>query len=309
MKSVSNKVNFPQLEQDILSFWKQQTIFKKTLDRSNAEEFVFYDGPPFATGLPHYGHLLAGTIKDVIPRYKTMRGFRVERRFGWDCHGLPVEFEMEQTLKLAGRHEIEAFGVAKFNEACRDIVLRYTEQWQSTVERMGRWVDFENDYKTMDRPFMESVWWVFKTLWEKGLIYEGRKVVPYSWRVATPLSNFEANLNYKDVQDPSVTVRFQVIDESTFFLAWTTTPWTLPSNLALCVGPDLDYVQLLETSTQTTYYLGKNRIDAYFEEGTYSILKTLKGSDLVGKHYLPYLILLAQKSLIRWPGWCYKIPM
>ena len=180
MQPVSNKISFPELERDLLSFWREQHIFQKSIEqRPQDNPFSFYDGPPFATGLPHYGHLLAGTIKDVIPRYKTLRGFRVERRFGWDTHRLPVEYEVEQSLKLKGRPEIEEFGVANFNEECRSIVLRYTSEWQETVDRMARWVDFDNDYKTMDRDFMESVWWVFKQLWDKGLIYEGLKVVPY----------------------------------------------------------------------------------------------------------------------------------
>ena len=235
MKSVSNKINFPELESRILEFWRKENIFRKSVEERPADnEFIFYDGPPFATGLPHYGHLLAGTIKDVIPRYKTMQGYRVERRFGWDCHGLPVEYEIEQTLDLKGRPDIEEFGVGYFNEECRKIVLRYASEWRETVERMARWIDFDNDYKTMDLTFMESVWWVFDQLWKKGLIYEGVKVMPYSWRVSTPLSNFEANLNYKDTQDPSVTVKFALTSEpKTSILAWKTTPWTLPSNHAL----------------------------------------------------------------------------
>ncbi len=289
MKEVSNKINFPKLEAEVLEYWKERHIFQKSIEqRPKENEFVFYDGPPFATGLPHYGHLLAGTIKDVIPRYKTMRGHRVERRFGWDCHGLPVEYEVEQALKLQGRPEIEEFGIARYNEECRSIVLRYTGEWRTTVERMARWVDFDNDYKTMDRSFMESVWWVFKQLWDKNLIYEGLKVVPYSWRVSTPLSNFEANLNYKDVQDPSITVRFKATDEeNAYFLAWTTTPWTLPSNLALCTGTDLDYAKVKDLKTGDIYYLVKTRIDAYFEENTYDILQECKGKDLVGRIYMP----------------------
>ena len=289
MQSVSNKIHFPELERDLLSFWRERHIFQQSIEqRPKGKPFSFYDGPPFATGLPHYGHLLAGTIKDVIPRYKTMRGFRVERRFGWDTHGLPVEYEVEQSLKLKGRHEIEEFGVANFNEECRSIVLRYTSEWRETVDRMARWVDFDNDYKTMDRDFMESVWWVFKQLWDKGLIYEGLKVVPYSWRISTPLSNFEANLNYQDVQDPSVTLRFRVIGEpDSHFLAWTTTPWTLPSNMALCAGPDLDYVKLRERESGTCYYLVKSRVEAHFEPGSYEILEELKGTGLKGMAYEP----------------------
>ncbi|MBF0288953.1 MAG: isoleucine--tRNA ligase, partial [SAR324 cluster bacterium] len=289
MKEVSNKINFPVLEKEMLELWKSQQIFEKSIEqRPKEREFVFYDGPPFATGLPHYGHLLAGTIKDVIPRYKAMRGFRVERRFGWDCHGLPVEFEVEQDLNLQGRPEIEEFGISRYNEECRKIVLRYTSEWRETVERMGRWVDFDNDYKTMDRSFMESVWWVFKQMWDKKLIYEGVKVVPYSWRVSTPLSNFEANLNYKDIQDPSITFRCKSTDEeNAYFLAWTTTPWTLPSNLALCAGPDITYVKIRDNADNTIYYLGKNQVAAYFEPDSYQVLGEFNGSELKGRNYVP----------------------
>ncbi len=268
MKEVSNRLSFSQMEEEILNFWRKENIFQKSIDnRPKDKSFSFYDGPPFATGLPHYGHLLAGTIKDVIPRYKTMRGFRVERRFGWDTHGLPVEYEVEQTLGLNGRHEIENFGEGSFNEKCRSIVLRYTREWRETVDRMARWVDFENDYKTMDIDFMESVWWVFKRLWDKELIYEGMKVVPYSWRVSTPLSNFEANLNYKDIQDPSVTLRFKSNGrENLYFLAWTTTPWTLPANMSLCVGSKLTYCEIRDKKSGDCYLLTKNRIETYFDE-------------------------------------------
>ena len=277
------------MEEKILNFWRKENIFQKSIDeRPEDKTFSFYDGPPFATGLPHYGHLLAGTIKDVIPRYKTMRGFRVERRFGWDTHGLPVEFEVEQTLGLNGRHEIETFGEGNFNEECRAIVLRYTQEWRETVERMARWVDFDNDYKTMDIDFMESVWWVFKRLWDKGLIYEGVKVVPFSWRVSTPLSNFEANLNYKDIQDPSVTLRFKISgEENLYFLAWTTTPWTLPSNMGLCVGPKLIYSKIRDKKSGDCYILTKTRINIYFEEGSYEVLAEMQGKELRGKTYEP----------------------
>jgi len=297
MQEVSNKIHFPDLEREILQFWREEEIFQKSIDQRPEDlPFIFYDGPPFATGLPHYGHLLAGTIKDVIPRYKTMRNFKVERRFGWDTHGLPVEYEVEQDLKLNGAEDIREFGVGKFNEACRSIVLRYTSEWRETVDRMARWVDFENDYKTMDRDFMESVWWVFKQLWDKGLIYEGVKVVPYSWRVATPLSNFEANLNYKDTQDPSVTLRFRMLDaENTYILAWTTTPWTLPSNMALCAGPQLEYVRLFLKETAERYLLVASRVATYFEEGSYEIEERMKGTELKGRRYEP-LFDFAQKN-------------
>ena len=179
---VDPKVNFPAMEENILKFWQERNIFEKSIkQRENNEEYVFYDGPPFATGLPHFGHFVPGTIKDIIPRYQTMKGKKVYRRFGWDCHGLPVEYEMEKELGISGKHEIEDFGIAKFNESCRSIVLRYTHEWRSIITRMGRWVDFDNDYKTMDPDYMESIWWVFKELWNKGLIYEG-----YPAKISSP---------------------------------------------------------------------------------------------------------------------------
>lgn len=285
---VSNKVDFQKLETDVLKFWKEHDTFKKSLDlRRGAPEFVFYDGPPFATGLPHYGHLLAGTIKDIVPRYQTMRGHYVERRFGWDCHGLPVEYEMEQELKISGKRDIETMGVDVFNEKCRGIVLRYTREWREIVNRMGRWVDFDHDYKTMDKPYMESIWWVFRALWDKDLIYEGNKILPYCPRCATPLSNFETNQGYADVQDPAITVRFAVAGEQrTYLLAWTTTPWTLPSNLALAVGRDLRYVKVRDG--EDTYVLAKDRVGVYYhKEGTFEVVEELDGAKLVGLKYEP----------------------
>src|SRR3989339_288044 len=236
-KPISNKIDFAEMEREILSFWgKDSTFFKSMAERKTCPEFVFYDGPPFATGLPHYGHLLAGTIKDIIARYQSMRGHYVDRRFGWDCHGLPVEYEVEQDLKISGKTEIEKLGVEKFNETCRGIVLRYTSEWREIVTRMGRWVDFDRDYKTMEPTYMESIWWVFKALWDKGLIYEGSKILPYCPRCSTPLSNFETNQGYRDVTDPAITIRFKLDKEpNSYVLAWTTTPWTLPSNMALAV--------------------------------------------------------------------------
>lgn len=286
---VSNRPDFPAMESEIESYWKENKTFHQSIEnRSGEKDFIFYDGPPFATGLPHYGHLLQGTVKDLITRYKTMRGFRVERRFGWDCHGLPIELEIEKELNLKGAPDILDYGVDKYNEQCRSTVLRYTKEWQIVTERMGRWIDFDNDYKTMDRDFMESVWHAFKRMWDEGLIYEGRKVLPYSWRLSTPLSNSEASLNYMDCQDPSVTVRFELKDRlNTYFLVWTTTPWTLPSNLAICAGPELDYVELLSKEDSKTYILGKNLVDSYFDENQYEIKKELKGSELRGLQYRP----------------------
>ena len=295
-REVSSKIEFAALEEEINRGWERERIFERSVaERSLEREYVFYDGPPFATGLPHYGHLLAGTIKDIVPRYRTMRGDRVERRFGWDCHGLPVEYEMEKELKLASRRDIEQYGIARFNEACRGIVLRYTAEWRKTVRRMGRWVDFDHDYKTMDPNYMESIWWVFKNIWDQGLVYEGFKVMPYCPRCATPLSNFETAQGYQDVQDPAITVRFRATPAAqrqlgaelpVYFLAWTTTPWTLPSNLALAVGPEIDYVRLRHGDAE--YVLARERLAAYEKEfGTGEVVETLPGSRLEGLDYEP----------------------
>ncbi len=287
-KAVSNKISFPDLEKEILGYWKEHDSFQQSLrQRQAAPEFVFYDGPPFATGLPHYGHLLAGTIKDIVPRYQTMRGHLVERRFGWDCHGLPVEYEMEQELKISGKRDIEKMGVDVFNEKCRGIVLRYTREWREIVTRMGRWVDFDHDYKTMDKPYMESIWWVFKSLWDKKLVYEGNKILPYCPRCATPLSNFETNQGYEEVQDPAITVRFAVEGQpNTYILAWTTTPWTLPSNLALAVGADIRYAKIREGSD--IYYLAKDRVPLYFKKADQvELLEEVSGQSLAGLSYTP----------------------
>lgn len=281
---------FPKREERILSYWEHKNIFQESLNhRKSAPLFSFYDGPPFATGLPHYGHLIAGTIKDVIPRYKTMKGFYVPRRFGWDCHGLPVENEIEKAKELSGAPSIETFGIGKFNEECRSIVLRYTKEWESTVTRMGRWVDFKQTYRTMDTSFMESVWWAFSQLYAKGLVYEGFKVMPFSAKLGTPISNFEANLNYKDVEDPSLTVTFPLTtDPNTMLLAWTTTPWTLPSNLALAVGTEIDYVKIKDRKSGVFYILAQARLPAYFKNPEeYELVETFKGKILAGKQYVP----------------------
>jgi len=243
---INSRQSFAALELETLAYWKANNTFQKSLEiREGAPEFNFYDGPPFATGTPHYGHLLAGTIKDVIPRYQTMQGKFVERRFGWDCHGLPIENIVEKKLGISGKKDIEdKVGVFEFNEQCRANVFGYTDVWRQTVERMGRWVDMDNDYKTMDTDFMESVWWVFKSIYDKGYVYESYRVVPYCPRCSTPLSNFEVNQGYEDKQDKAVTVKFKVKnEENTYILAWTTTPWTLPANLGLAVKKDFDYVK------------------------------------------------------------------
>ncbi len=285
MFEIDDRESVAHREERILAFWKSENIFQKSLEGTkNGPAFTFYDGPPFATGLPHYGHLLAGTIKDVVPRFWTMQGYHVPRRFGWDCHGLPVENEIEKAQELSGAPAIEQFGIGKFNEECRSIVLRYTQEWEKTVDRMGRWVDFRKTYKTMDKSFMESVWWVFGELYKKGLIYEGFKVMPFSAKLGTPLSNFEANLNYRDVDDPSLVVAFQLEDEPEVSLvAWTTTPWTLPSNLAVAVHPELEYVKI--RTSGKIYILAEARLAAHFKE--YEVLKVFKGKELKGKRYVP----------------------
>ncbi|MDC7227458.1 MAG: isoleucine--tRNA ligase [Spirochaetales bacterium] len=288
-KSVDPKISFPKMEERILEYWKKNRIFERSIEqREGAKEFVFYDGPPFATGLPHFGHFVPGTIKDIIPRYQTMKGHKVSRRFGWDCHGLPVEYEMEKELGISGKKEIEEFGIAKFNESCRSIVLRYTKEWESIITRLGRWVDFEDDYKTMEPDYMESIWWVVKSLWDKGLMYEGHYILPYCPRCSTVLSNHELNLGgYKDVHDPAITVKFRLRgEENTYILAWTTTPWTLPSNLALAVGDDVDYVKVKDG--EESYILAEARLDAYYRDASeYEIVTKMKGRDLVGSEYEP----------------------
>ncbi|MFW5827218.1 MAG: isoleucine--tRNA ligase [Alkalispirochaeta sp.] len=303
-KPVDPKVNFPAMEEAILAFWEEKGIFEKSVQqRQDAPQYVFYDGPPFATGLPHFGHFVPGTIKDIIPRYQTMKGKRVERRFGWDCHGLPVEYEMEKELGISGASQIEEYGVAEFNEACRGIVLRYTSEWREVVTRMGRWVDFDHDYKTMDPDYMETIWWVFKRLWEKGLVYEGHYILPYSPALATPLSNFEVNLGgYHDVDDPAITVRFELVDQpGTYILAWTTTPWTLPSNLALAAGKDITYVTVQDGDDR--YILAEELLEKYYKDETeYQIVNRLTGSDLEGLQYtpiFPYFADVAEQGAFR----------
>ena len=299
MQPVPDDVKLVDVELDVLRTWDERNIFQKTLDKTrDRPPFIFYDGPPFATGLPHYGHLLPGTIKDIIPRFWTMRGRYVDRRFGWDCHGLPVEMEIEQALGVSGKAAIERFGIAEFNDECRKIVLRYTREWEKTVERTGRWVDFRNAYRTMDASFMETVWWVFKQLWDKDLVYEGYKVLPFSTRLGTVLSNFEANLNYQDVQDPAVTVRFAADGEERLsYLAWTTTPWTLPSNLALAVGPDVAYVEVRDHTDGARYVLAEARVATYFPKpDSYTVEARYRGRDLAGRGFAPLFDYFADRK-------------
>ena len=301
---VDPKVSFPAEEEKVLAFWKERDIFKKSIaNREGASEYVFYDGPPFATGLPHFGHFVPSTIKDIIPRYQTMKGRKVERRFGWDCHGLPVENLIEKELGLNSKTDIEKYGVAKFNEACRASVLRYVNEWRETITRLGRWVDFDNDYKTMNPEYMESIWWVMKSLWEKGLLYEGHYILPYCPRCSTVLSNHElAQGGYRDVHDPAITVRFKalsgleaIVPGKTYFLAWTTTPWTLPSNLGLTLGPDVDYVMVADGEER--YVLAEARLGAYYKDpSSCQVVWKKKGRELAGASYEPLFPYFASLS-------------
>jgi isoleucyl-tRNA synthetase len=295
---VEPQADYPRLETETLAYWREQRTFQASVDHraagsNGANEYVFYDGPPFANGLPHYGHLLTGYVKDVVPRYFTMRGRRVERRFGWDCHGLPAEMEAEKELKISGRAAITAFGIDKYNDACRKSVLRYTKEWQTYVTRQARWVDFERDYKTMDLSYMESVLWAFAQLHQKGLVYEGHRVMPYSWAMQTPISNHEMRLDdaTRPRQDPAITVAFSLQPKAgepgpLQALVWTTTPWTLPSNLALAVGPDIDYAILQKDGVR--YVIGAATVAGYDKElAGFETVGTLKGRDLVGRTYTP----------------------
>ena len=323
MKAVNPQVDFGKLDRDILAKWKKEDTFLLSSEpdaplfpggeKRERDSYVFYDGPPFATGLPHYGHLLAGTIKDVIGRFFTMKGMHVARRFGWDCHGVPVEFEIQKEFDLHGQKAILAYGIERFNEECRKIVLRYSEQWREFVERSGRWVDFTKEYRTMDLSYMESIWWVVKELWDKDFIYQSFKSVPYSWAINTPLSNFEANLNYKTVQDPALTVRFRADAEaekrlaielepdwSICFYAWTTTPWTLPSNMGLAVGAEVEYVLLRNEVSKEYVVVASASVEKYFpqlqESDSVLVEKTFQGSLLGGLSYQPIFSYFSDKK-------------
>jgi isoleucyl-tRNA synthetase len=277
-----------EAEHEVLAFWQKEGIFEESLAQTrDGAPYIFYDGPPFATGLPHHGHLVASTIKDIIPRYFTMKGRYVSRRFGWDCHGLPVEHEIDKQLGLSAQDAVEKLGVKGYNDACRGIVQRYTQEWRSTITRLGRWVDFDHDYKTMDPWFMESVWWVVKQLFDKGLVYQGQKIVPVSTALGTGLSNFEANLNYKEVQDPAITVLLKLCDEDAHLAIWTTTPWTVPSNLAVCVNPELSYAKVRDRERNVTFYLAEGRVAAYGERHALEVLEVVPGSALAGRRYEP----------------------
>ncbi|KAM1429029.1 hypothetical protein ACFX13_046053 [Malus domestica] len=311
--------SFPKQEETILKLWSEIKAFETQLARTEGQpEYVFYDGPPFATGLPHYGHILAGTIKDIITRFFSMTGHHVIRRFGWDCHGLPVENEIDRTHGIKRRDDVLNMGIDKYNEACRSIVTRYVGEWEKVITRTGRWIDFQNDYKTMDLKFMESVWWVFAQLFEKGLVYKGFKVMPYSTGCKTPLSNFEAGQDYRDVPDPEIMVTFPIVGdlENASFVAWTTTPWTLPSNLALCVNANFTYVKVRNNYSGKVYVVAESRLSALPSEkpkekstvvengsksktkggagkketvdsSSYQVLQKFSGASLVGNKYVP----------------------
>jgi isoleucyl-tRNA synthetase len=293
-RAASGSPSFPDLEVEVLDYWDRDGTFRASIDRRDgAEEYVFYDGPPFANGLPHYGHLLTGYVKDIVPRYQTMRGYRVERRFGWDTHGLPAELEVQRQLGITEKSQIEELGIDKFNDACRASVLKYTREWRAYVTRQARWVDFDNDYKTLDLTFMESVLWAFKQLWDKGLAYEGYRVLPYCWNDETPLSSHELRMDddvYQSRQDPALTVGFRVADgdlAGAYLLVWTTTPWTLPSNQAVAVNPDVDYV-VVEVEGKR-YILAQARLAGYARElgEEPTVLATYSGRQLLGTGYLP----------------------
>jgi isoleucyl-tRNA synthetase len=285
-------INFPSIELEISKKWDEENTFQKSIDgRPEHNKYNFYDGPPFATGLPHFGHFVPSSIKDAFPRYFTMKGFRVERRFGWDCHGVPVELLIQKELGLNGKIEIEKYGIDKFNAACRESVVRYAKEWRNYIKRLGRWVDMENEYRTMDLPFMESVWSIFKKLWDKNFIYEGKFVVSYSTALGTTLSNFEASQDYRDIQDPSLTVKAKLKGSHSGknLLVWTTTPWTLPANLAIAVDGKGTYVEIQDKQTSEHYYILKTRLSAYWpKEDSYTIVREFFGEELQNIEYEPF---------------------
>ncbi len=318
MENKDRTNQFVEMENDVLAFWEANKIFERSVAKESPKgEYVFYDGPPFATGTPHYGHLVASLMKDVVPRFWTMNGFKVERKWGWDCHGLPIENIVEKELGSESKKNIEEnIGVEKFNELCRSKVLTYVEEWKKTVTRLGRWVDMDNAYKTMDLPFMESVWWVFKQLWDKGLIYKDYRSMHVCPRCETTLSQSEVAEGYKDVKDLSVTAKFELVDEAasaktsesqarTFVLAWTTTPWTLPGNVALAVGESIKYQVLSIEGEDSRYILAAERVETVFKDKKFKVIKEVEGKELVGKGYKPLFDVYAkdEKTENRERGW------
>lgn len=312
-KKVDPRQNFPEMEKDILEFWKSEKVFEESMSDGGRPTFSFYDGPPFATGLPHYGHVVASLIKDAVPRYWTMKGSRVDRRWGWDCHGLPVENLIEKELGIENKQAIEKMGVDKFNEACCGSVQRYAKEWKEFIPRVGRWVDMENDYRTMDWKYTESIWWVFSEVYRKGLVYEGYKAMQLCPRCDTTLANFEVTQGYKDITDISATVRFKLragqkvgdfeADEHTYILAWTTTPWTLPGNVALAVGKDVEYA--LVKAGEAWYVLAKDKAAEIFKDQEAEISGAFGGASLVGLSYEPLFSYYAEKEDLenRENGW------
>ncbi|KAK9779312.1 putative isoleucine--tRNA ligase [Seiridium cardinale] len=286
-------IDFPKEELAIIEKWREIKAFERQVELSKDKPpYIFYDGPPFATGLPHYGHMLASTIKDIIPRYWSMKGYHVPRRFGWDTHGLPIEHEIDKKFGITGKAAVMQMGLETYNSECRGIVMRYREEWRATIERLGRWIDFDNDYKTMNTDFMESEWWIFQQLWEKNMVYQGHRVMPYSTALTTALSNFEANQNYQDVNDPAVVVSFPLkSDPSTHLLAWTTTPWTLPSHLGLAVHPDFEYIKVHDEKSGNNYIILEKLLTTLYKDpkkAKFKIVeKGIKGKDMLGWKYEP----------------------
>ncbi|KAF8482215.1 isoleucine-tRNA ligase [Gautieria morchelliformis] len=289
---ITSPFNFPKEEEKVIKFWRDIDAFQTSLKLAEGRpKFSFYDGPPFATGLPHYGHLLAGTIKDIVTRHASVSGFYVERRFGWDTHGLPVEHEIDKKLGITGKADVMKMGISEYNLECRSIVMTYASEWRATVERMGRWIDFDDDYKTLNASFMESVWWAFGQLFKKSMVYRGLRVMPYSTALTTPLSNFEAGQDFRDVSDPAVTVAFTLVDDpKTSLLAWTTTAWTLPSNLALCVHPKFYYIKIHDEHRDENYILHENLLGTLYKDpkkAKYKKIGQFQGSDMKGWRYVP----------------------
>lgn len=311
-KKVDPKQSFPEMEKRILAHWEEHKVFEKSVkQREGREKYVFFDGPPFANGLPHYGHILANVLKDAVTRYWAMKGFYVPRRNGWDCHGLPVEYEIEKELKLSGRKDVVDYGVENFNNKCRESVFRYTKEWEQTLERIGRWVDFEDNYATLDNTYMESIWWIFKQIWDKEMVYTGFKSMHICPRCETPLSNFEVSQGYRDVSDLSVTTKFKLKEdalealgmkgEEVFVLAWTTTPWTLPGNVALALGADVEYVKVAGKDCKDedgVFIMAKGLVEAVFGEGNYKILGEIDAKKLEGTHYEPLFPYYLDKKLL-----------
>ncbi|PIR42977.1 isoleucine--tRNA ligase, partial [candidate division WWE3 bacterium CG10_big_fil_rev_8_21_14_0_10_32_10] len=299
--NVPQNKSFPEMEEEVIKFWKENKIFEKSVEqRSKDNLYVFYDGPPFISGLPHYGHLLGSIAKDIIPRYWTMKGKRVERVWGWDAHGLTVENKVQKELNITNRRDIENYGLEKFTKACYEYTSRISQTWGWYIDKIGRWVDMDNAYKTIDQSFMESVMWAFSELYNKKLIYEGVRTSLFCTTCGTPVSNFEVAMDnsYKEVEDPAVTVKFKVISSGEFeganILAWTTTPWTLPSNRALVINKDELYV--LAEYENTKYILGKKRLESNFNNKKYNVLKEFKGDVLIGLKYEPLFKFFSAKE-------------